>query len=160
MTITVIYGTESGATKTVAKKIAAKLQAKLVNVAAASPADFEDCDLLVLGTPTYGMGEMPPDWESGIGLLDEANLSGKKVALFGTGDQLTYPDTFVDAMGILFDKVAEKGAQVVGHTETVGYDFSDSLALRDGKFVGLALDEDGQPEKTDNRIADWIGRLS
>ena len=52
-------------------------------------------------------------------------------------------------MGILEEKIAELGGETVGYWSTEGYDFSDSKALRDDKFVGLALDEDNQSELTE-----------
>jgi flavodoxin I len=159
MTATVIYGTESGTTALVARRIAARLTARLVDVAQAQRDDFESCDLLVLGAPTYGFGDLPTDWEKALGLLRAAGLAGKPVALFGTGDQRTYPDTFVDAIGLLYDEVVARGARVVGFTEIAGYDFTASRAVRDGRFVGLALDEDGQASQTGERIAGWVGEL-
>lgn len=30
----------------------------------------------------------------------------------------------------------------------------------DGKFVGLALDEDNESDKTDTRIAEWVAEIS
>lgn len=159
MSVTVVYGSESGTTEKIARRIAGPLAARLVSVGRASPADFEGCDLLVLGAPTYGLGDLSSDWEIGIDRLRAANLDGKRVALFGTGDQMTYPDSFVDAMGTLYDEVTARGARVVGETGTDGYDFIASRAVRDGRFVGLALDEDNQAGKTEARIADWLGGL-
>jgi len=159
MIVNVIFGSDGGATKGVASKISKKCQGKAIDIKAASKADFENCDLLILGSPTYGDGTLQTDWEENIEKLREANISGKKVALFGTGDQETYPDSFVDAMGILYDEVTEKGAVVVGHTETEGYDYTGSTAERDGKFVGLALDQDTQSGKTDKRVTAWLTQL-
>ncbi|OAN52720.1 flavodoxin [Paramagnetospirillum marisnigri] len=159
MTVTVIFGSDSGATKAVAVKIAAKTGGRLLSVQKARTADYESCDLLILGCPTYGIGELQSDWDTHIGQLEAADLASCKVALFGTGDQMTYPDSFVDAMGILYDKVVARGAQVVGFTDTFGYDFSASTAFRDGRFVGLALDEDTQSHLTDDRVNAWIGQL-
>lgn len=159
MNVTVIYGSDSGATKAVASRIASKVQGKVLDIKKASKEDFENCDLLILGSPTYGMGDLQCDWEDHLSTLKTANLSNKKVALFGTGDQVSYPESFVDAMGILYDHVIEQGAQVVGFTETSGYDYSGSQAERDGKFVGLALDQDGQSSKTEGRINTWISQL-
>lgn len=116
--------------------------------------------MLILGCPTYGFGDLHTDWEDNLSALEGANLENKTVALFGTGDQILYPDTFIDAVGILYDHVVAKGARVVGFTDTVGYDFSSSAALRDGRFVGLALDEDNQSSRTEGRIIAWIGQLS
>ena len=159
MTVHVIYGSDSGRTKAAAGKIAAKLNGKVINISDATAADFENCDLLVLGSPTYGEGDLQPDWETGVDLIAEADLTGKKVALFGLGDQNTYPDSFVDAMGTLFDAVTEKGAEVVGFTDTKGYEFEGSTAVRDGQFVGLALDQDNQAGKSEKRIASWTSQI-
>lgn len=160
MNVTVIYGSDGGATKAVASRIAKKIQGKTVNVASAKRSDFEDCDLLILGVPTYGVGDLQCDWEAGIDTLKAANLAGRKVALFGTGDQVTYPESFVDAMGILYDHVVEQGGVVVGFTDTEGYEHSASTAERDGRFVGLALDQDNQSSKSDKRITEWISQLT
>ncbi len=159
MTVHVIYGSDSGRTKAAAGKIAAKLNGKVINISDATAADFENCDLLVLGSPTYGEGDLQPDWETGVDLIAEADLAGKKVALFGLGDQNTYPDSFVDAMGTLFDAVTEKGAEVVGFTDTKGYEFEGSTAVRDGQFVGLVLDQDNQAGKSEKRIASWTSQI-
>ncbi len=159
MTVHVIYGSDSGRTKATAGKIAAKLDAKVINVKDATAADFEGCDLLVLGSPTYGEGDMQSDWETGVDVLAEADLSGKKVALFGLGDQSTYPDSFANAIGTLYDAVVEKGAEVVGFTDTKGYEFEGSTAVHDGQFVGLVLDQDNQAGKSEKRIAAWTSQI-
>lgn len=156
-----IYGTDTGNTRSVAKKIAKHLpDVSVIHIDKAEREDFESCSLLILGAPTCGYGDLPGDWEQGLAKLDQVDLTGKTVALFGTGDQINYPDTFVDAIGILYDKVVARGGRVVGHTAPDGYRFDGSAALRDGTFVGLALDQDNQPEKTDGRIAAWIGQLA
>lgn len=159
MTVHVIYGSDSGRTRAAAGKIAAKLDAKVINISDATAADFEGCDLLVLGSPTYGEGDLQADWESGVDVLGEADLSGKRVALFGLGDQSTYPDSFADAMGTLYDAVVGKGAEVVGFTDTKGYEFEASTAVRDGQFVGLVLDQDNQAGKSEKRIAAWTSQI-
>ncbi|MFG1429917.1 flavodoxin FldA [Xanthobacter sp. V2C-8] len=159
MNVTVIFGSDGGATKGVASKISKKCQGRSVDIKAASKADFEGCDLLILGSPTYGDGTLQTDWEENIDKLRSANIQGKKVALFGTGDQATYPESFVDAMGILYDEVIGLGAEVVGFTDTAGYDYSGSTAERDGQFVGLALDQDGQSGMTEKRVTAWLSKL-
>jgi len=77
-----------------------------------------------------------------LGRLDELDLTGKKVALYGLGDQVGYPEWFLDAMGYLHSKLLERGATAVGYWPTDGYEFEGSKALtEDGsQFVGLALD--------------------
>lgn len=159
MSITVVYGSDQGCTRGIANRIAKKLNGKSLDIKKAKAGDLEACQLLILGSPTYGCGDLQSDWEDNIGVLDAANLNGKTVALFGTGDQMTYPECFGDAVGILFDRVTAKGARVVGFTEPEGYDFSYSAALRDGRFVGLVLDEDNQPHLSDDRIESWLESL-
>jgi len=159
MIVTVIYGSDAGATQAIANRIAARLNGRSVDIKTATVEDFEQASLLILGCPTYGLGDLQSDWEDRYHLLEEANLAGKRVALFGTGDQFTYPDTFVDAMGILYDTVVERGADVIGFTDTHGYDYQASFAERHGRFVGLALDQDQQPGKTEDRITKWIASL-
>lgn len=160
MSVNVIFGSDSGVTRSIASRIAKRMQGRAVDIKSASTADFETCSLLILGAPTYGFGDLQTDWEANIDKLTSANLTGKKVALFGTGDQTNYPDSFVDAMGLLYDHVVDLGADVVGFTDTAGYDYTASKAERDGRFVGLALDEDGQSSKTEKRITEWISRLT
>lgn len=159
MTTTIIFGSDGGTTQAIASRIAKKTAGKAVDVTTSTSHDFEDCDLLILGIPTYGEGDLQSDWEDNLDKLKSADISGKKVALFGTGDQETYPETFIDAMGVLYDQVVAQGAVVVGFTETDGYAFTKSGAERNGRFVGLALDEDNQSGQTGKRITTWVSQL-
>jgi len=156
MSVTIIFGSDGGATRGVAAKLRKKCQGRSVDIKDATADDFENCQLLILGSPTYGDGTLQTDWEDNIEKLRSANLAGKKVALFGTGDQQQYPFSFVDALGILYDEVTDLGAEVVGSTETEGYDFVESAGVRDGKFVGLALDLDTQSGMTEKRVTAWL----
>ena len=115
--------------------------------------------MLILGTSTWGAGDLQDDWLSAEGILENADLKGRKVALFGLGDQCGFSDTFVDGVGTLFRMVQEKGAEVIGFTGTDGYDFLSSTAQVDGRFVGLILDDNNQPDLTDERIDAWCMQL-
>lgn len=81
------------------------------------------------------------------------------VAVFGLGDQVVWDRTFVDAMGIVYDRLVDAGAVVVGGWPTDGYAFTASKAVRDGRFVGLALDKMSQRELHDERIRRWVAQL-
>jgi flavodoxin I len=159
MSVTVVYGSDGGATKSVASRIAKKVNGKAVDIKGATKGDFEGCSLLILGIPTYGDGQLQTDWETNLEKLKSANIAKKKVALFGLGDQETYPESFVDAMGILYDQVVEQGATVIGFTETNDFGYENSFAEREGKFVGLVVDEDTQSGKTGKRITAWVSQL-
>lgn len=59
-------------------------------------------------------------------------------------------------MFTLYEAAKEAGARMIGATSTDGYTFDESTSVVDGKFVGLALDEDNESDKTDGRIAAWV----
>lgn len=159
MSVTIVYGSDSGCTRGIADDIAAKTGGTAIDISDAQPVDMETCSLLILGCPTYAEGELQSDWDTHLRKLETANLTNKRVAIFGTGDQVGFPDSFVDAIGILHDIVERKGALVIGYTDPTGYEFTRSAALRDGKFVGLAIDEDNQSSQTAARLKAWLTQL-
>ena len=91
--------------------------------------------------------------------LDPMDFKGKTVAYFGTGDQLGYSDNFMDAAGILEAKISARGGKTIGYWSTDGYDYTESKAVRNGKFVGLAIDEDNQSDLTDERVKAWVAQI-
>jgi len=88
-----------------------------------------------------------------------ADLTGKTVALFGCGDSEGYSDTFCGGMAELYQAVKDKGTNIVGTVATDGYTYDDSEAVVDGKFVGLALDDVNEDDKTDARIDAWVAEI-
>jgi flavodoxin I len=114
---------------------------------------------VIIGCPTWNVGELQSDWETFYDELENIDFSGKKVAYFGPGDQVGYPDTFEDAMGMLEEKITEQGGTTVGYWPREGYEFSESQALRGDQFVGLVLDENNQSELTEECIQDWVAQL-
>jgi len=161
--IGLFYGTQTGNTQTAAeliqKEFGGEGVVELCDVANAATEDFEGYEYLIIGCPTWNIGELQSDWEGLYEELDAIAFSGKKVAYFGAGDQIGYADNFQDAMGILEEKISSLGGQTVGYWPTDGYDFSESKAVRNGKFVGLAIDEDNQSDMTDSRIKAWVAQL-
>ncbi|HIK33869.1 MAG TPA: flavodoxin FldA [Oscillatoriales cyanobacterium M59_W2019_021] len=161
--IGLFYGTQTGNTQTIAEQIQKEFGGdsivELYDISGASTEDFESYSLLIIGCPTWNVGELQADWDGFYDELDAINFSGKKVAYFGAGDQVGYADNFQDAMGILEEKILELGGETVGYWSTEGYDFSESKAVRDGKFVGLAIDEDNQSDLTDGRVKAWVAQL-
>lgn len=161
--IALFFGTQTGNTETIAEAIQAQMGGDSVvtiyDIASADPSDFDAYDCLIIGCPTWNIGELQSDWEGFYDELDAIDFSGKKVAYFGVGDQVGYADNFQDAMGILEEKIASLGGETVGYWPADGYDFNDSKALRNGKFVGLAIDEDNQSDLTDSRIEAWVKQI-
>lgn len=156
----VFFGSTTGNTERAAEKIASTLGiGEVINVAQARAADLAKYDALVLGTSTWDEGQLQEDWAAIVDDIGGLDLSGKTVALFGLGDQEGFGEWFVSAMGTLYRQVVQAGATVVGQTSTDGYRFSESEAVVDGKFVGLALDDDNEGELTDKRIEAWCNRI-
>lgn len=156
----IIYGSTTGNAAMAAETIAAKLGGgDIKEVAKASKDDLDNYENLILGSSTWGDGELQDDWYSFLPTLKSANLNGKTVAVFGVGDQFSYSSTYVNAMGELYDAANAAGAKIIGATSTDGYSFDESTAVRDGKFVGLALDYDNQDSLSVDRITAWANQI-
>ena len=152
----VIYGSSTGTCQSIAESIASKLGAEAVDVSSLDAGTIASNDNLILGTSTWGAGELQDDWYDGVKTLKGAGLSGKTVAIFGCGDAESYPDTFCGGMKELYDAVQSAGANILPGVSTDGYTFDDSEAVVDGNFVGLALDDVNEDDKTEERIDAWL----
>ena len=154
----VVYGSSTGTCEEIANRISAKLCADVINVTDLTADVIASNENLILGTSTWGAGELQDDWYDGVNVLKSADLAGKTIALFGCGDSESYPDTFCGGMKELYDVV--KTANVIGAVSTEGYVFDDSEAVLNGKFVGLALDDVNESDKTEARIDNWIAEIT
>lgn len=163
--IGLFYGSDEGNTESVALRIRARLGEDRVDVhdiADVTQLEIADYQQLIFGIPTWDFGQIQSDWEEFWEDVQEVDFSGKTVALFGLGDQFGYGDYFLDAMGMLHDVIVEGGATIVGHWPTEGYEFEASKAEieGEGKFVGLAIDEDQQEELTAGRLNRWCQQIA
>ncbi len=159
----IIFGSSTGTCEELASRIAGKLgvdSSDVLEAASISPEQLDGYQNLVLGTSTWGAGELQDDWYDGIAVIKKTNLSGKTVAIFGCGDSESYSDTFCGAMAELYNAAKEAGANVIGSVSTEGYTFDDSDAVIDGKFIGLPLDEVNEDNKTDERIDAWVSEIA
>ena len=157
--IGIIYGSSTLNTEYVSQKLLQSMgrdQARLHNVKDTQVDLIRDYRSMVFVTSTWGRGDLQDDWERFFPFLDQVDFTGKAVGLVGLGDQHNYPDNFCDSLWILHQKVLERGGTVVGHTSTEDYEFKSSRAEKDGRFVGLVIDEDNQADRTDQRIRDWV----
>lgn len=155
----VVYGSTTGTCESIAQTIGDQLGVEVINVSDLTANQLAEADNIVLGTSTWGAGELQDDWYDGVNVVKSANLSGKRVALFGCGDSASYSDTFCGGMKELYDAAVAAGATVVGAVPTDGYTFDDSDAVVDGQFVGLALDDVNEDDKTSERISAWLPAL-
>lgn len=158
----IFYGSTTGTTESVARLIAEKLGVSPEDVHDVSKLDAalaEGYEALILGTSTWGDGELQDDWYDGIKVLKGMDLSGKTVALFGCGDSESYSDTFCDGMGILFNDLKNNGCRFIGAVPDADYTYSSSIAVTDSNFVGLAIDDINESDKTDERVTAWTEKL-
>ena len=160
--IGIFYGSTTGNTEKVANLIRLAFgeeNADMYNVDITELADVEKYKYLIFGVSTWGVSDLQDDFEDFVEILDKVNFSGKKVALFGLGDQSTYTDSFVDAMGILYDRLKKKGVNITGFVPRTGYNFNASMALVKDKLVGLAIDEEFESHLTAPRVTAWVEAL-
>ncbi len=159
--IGLFYCSPSSTTKQIAERIFARWGEgiDLHEVRFVRPDLFRQYDALILGTPTWDANGAEDDMNAFVEQFDGADFRGKRIALFGVGDQRLYPEAFLNAMGSLYRRVVALGAEVVGHWPANGYDFQASTALVGGYFVGLALDQDNQSYHTGERIDRWVHQL-
>lgn len=166
--IGIYFGTDTGTTRLIAKKLAKKLAdnvtAKPLNINRVTVEDFLSHDVLILGTPSYGEGQVPGQstgvqagsWEEFLPKLQGIDMAGKTVALYGLGNQEKYSERFASALRILYDVFSRAGATLIGDWSTEGYTFEHSEAVVDGRFVGLVVDNNSQGMLTETRLDAWL----
>ncbi len=160
----IVYGSTTSNTETAAESIKNSfekndIETTLKNITEVPTVqEYDEYDLIIFGSSTWGFGELQDDWLN-INYLNSLDLNGKYIAFFGLGDQMGFSDTFVDAIGLLYNELQTSGATVIGQWSREGYEFSASVALINDKFVGLALDEENQGDLTASRIEQWVTQL-
>ncbi|MAY43033.1 MULTISPECIES: flavodoxin [unclassified Neptuniibacter] len=165
MNTVLFYGTTTGNTGDIATELKEQWCAgeiDLFDVVDVSLNIVSEYDTAIFAIPTWDYGEVQEDWQDVWDEVEGIDFSAKHVAFIGLGDQFGYPEWFVDAMGMLHDKVVAQGASVVGYWSTEGYEFDESKALTEDKkhFVGLALDEDWQREQSAERLVSWLSQIN
>jgi flavodoxin I len=189
----IYYSTSTGNTETVATYLKDAVGCDMEDIGDASAKEVANYDCLIVGAPTWHTDadeqRSGTAWDDFLyDTLPSIDLEGKKVAVFGMGDQqvrwfclyvpsvryyfftkneLTffcnheqgYGDNYCDAAGELYDLFSAKGCKMFGLTSTDGYDHMSSKAEIDGKFVGLMFDEDNQYDLSEDRAKKWVGQL-
>lgn len=159
----IFFGSDTGNTENIAKIIQKQLGtdiAEVYDIAKSSKEDIERYNQLLFGIPTWYYGEAQCDWDDFFPILADIDFSGKIIALFGCGDQEDYAEYFCDAMGTILNIIKPRGAKIIGSWPTTGYYFEASKSLADSNhFIGLIIDEDRQPELTNERITSWVQQI-
>lgn len=168
--IGVFFGTSTGSTEGVAEMIASEFGSdadgpfEIDGIQGSVAKKFAEYDALVVGTPTWNTGadseRSGTGWdEIYYGEMQDLNISGKKVAVFGLGDQISYSENYADASGELHDVFQDLGCKMIGYTSQEGYEHEASKAIRGDKFCGLLCDEVNQDDLTGERVENWVAQL-
>ncbi|MGX7352841.1 flavodoxin [Enterococcus canis] len=116
----IVYASLTGNTEEIADIVAEAfenldLEVEINECTQVEAEDFEDADICVVATYTYGDGELPDEIVDFYEDLQELNLAGKIYGVCGSGD--TFYDEFcksVDDFDAVFAKIgATKGAESV-----------------------------------------------
>lgn len=176
MNILIVYGSTYGNTEDAAYKIADAFMGaaglrltevtledvgtRVLDVSQFKESDLQDVDLVLLGASTWDFGQLQADWDVVLDEIATFDWRGRRVALFGQGDQMVYEDTYLDALGTIAERLEPRGARLFGAWPAAGYAGVTSRALRGDHFVGLALDEDNEHDATKERIDTWVRALA
>lgn len=161
-TVALLYSPHTAQTAEIGQRIAQLWQGELVYLDPDTTrlGDLMKYDCFIMGTPTYFDGELPSSWDEFLPELEDADLSGKQVAVYGLGDQVNFPVSFADGVGLLARSLEELGAELVGATSIEGYSYEHSEAERSGAFLGLVLDPVNQAEQTEQRLQAWLDQIA
>jgi flavodoxin I len=160
--IGLFYSFNTNKTSQAARKISEEFekgQIDHVNAESLTEKEFLSYENMILGVPTWFDGELPNYWDEFVPALEDLDLKGKTVALFGNGNQKGYPENFADGVGIMANLLESRGARLIGFTSAEGYEFESSQALRNNKFAGLALDFENQASQINGKIKKWVEQL-
>lgn len=165
--IGLFFGPLKGSVNRVAEKVKTALGEQnidMISVNDASAENLESYDKIIFGISTVGKETWDSDfsntdWSKFFPNISKVDYSGKTIAIFGLGDSVTYSNHFVNAMGVLAKQLLKNGATIVGKVNPASYEFDESEAIFDGMFIGLPIDEDFQPELTDERVSNWVNSI-
>lgn len=110
------YASMSGNTEAIADVIEEvlieeKLAVHRLEVFDLTPEDIRNFDHIILGSYTWGDGELPDEFLDFYDEMDDIDFSQKKVAVFGSGD-MSY-DIFCGAVDLLEEKVQSQGSSLM-----------------------------------------------
>jgi flavodoxin I len=161
--IGIFFGSSTGCTERIAHLIKSEIEAtglataEVTVMSVASAKLFPTYDYLMFGGSTWNIGELQDDWAIALPAMSGDGLKGKKVAVFGCGDQFGYSNSFIDAIGIIGERITQLGAETVGWiVPDASYQYEFSRGVYDGVMMGLPIDEDNQAPLTAQRVVNWV----
>ncbi|MDG3073352.1 flavodoxin [Bacillus halotolerans] len=148
--ILLVYATMSGNTEAMADLIEKGLQEAEAEVDRFEAMDIDDAELfndyehIILGTYTWGDGDLPDEFLDLAEEMEALDFTGKTCAVFGSGD--TAYEYFCGAVDTLEAKIKERGGEIVlpsvkvemnpeGEEEEVLKEFGRQFARKSGCAV-------------------------
>ncbi|UQZ45837.1 flavodoxin [Bacillus sp. PK3-037] len=148
--ILLVYATMSGNTEAMADLIEKGLQEAEAEVDRFEAMDIDDAELfndyehIILGTYTWGDGDLPDEFLDLAEEMEALDFTGKTCAVFGSGD--TAYEYFCGAVDTLEEKIKERGGEMVlpsvkvemnpeGEEEEVLKEFGRQFARKSGCAV-------------------------
>ncbi|WP_411198176.1 flavodoxin [Streptococcus iniae] len=141
----IVYASMTGNTEEIADIVANKLQelghdVEIDECTSVDASDFEDADMAIVATYTYGDGDLPDEIVDFYEDLQDLDLSGKVFGVVGSGD--TFYDYFCKSVDEFEEQFvltgASKGAasvkvdlaaedEDIEHLETFATEMSDTI---------------------------------
>ena len=161
--IILLYWGMGGNVEKAARKIYSMFDREMIDIADVVSFDMNtlgNYKLMIFGSSTIGAenwidAKADNEWNRFFRKLDKQGSLNFTAAFFGLGDQVLYPDHFVDGLSVFQEEMDKRKIEVIGQWPVEGYKFSDSDGIKNDHFYGLALDLDNEPELTDERIKAW-----
>ena len=162
--IGMFWGSSSDNTKTAAEFIIEYLEMNEIEIESFDIGEIGtdkilEFDNIIIGCPTWNIGELQEDWDAVFSDYEKLDFSGKTAAFFGCGDQVGYPDNFLDALGILGKPFMKNGGSVIGRCNKDDYEFRESVGLENNQLLGLGLDYDNEDEKCEDQMIMWLENI-
>lgn len=161
-----IYWPKKGNVENAANKIVEQFEGHPIDLFTITQVEVKtlpDYDLIIVGGSTVGADNWEDThktrWIEFFEKLEKIHLHGQKVAIYGLGDQILYPDHFVDGIVAIKKEFEKHHVDFIGKWPIDGYEFTGSKSVEGDHFYGLALDEDQQPEMTEERISKWVEQI-
>lgn len=159
----ILYASTSGSTRLVANLIATAFGSDATDLSdvahTETEPEFTDRRLIVLASPTYGMGNCHSAWrERGAAIL-EGLPQGSPVALLCLADRRVHGSTFAGGLAELHALLLPKRPRLLGDVSAADYQFEHSPSVIDGRFPGLVVEYRRQRHRAVETVTEWAQRL-
>lgn len=159
----IFYATSTGTTQKVARLIAEAIGVAdndIHDVSKTAPSVLGGYDLVILGAPTYGAGDLHGEMSDFLDGVRSLDLKGKKSAVFGCGDT-DMSLTFCNGVEKIYKVLQGTGAAMVGTYNTFPYKFeaSEAVPITGGEALGLLIDDINHAGDTKETVAEWVKSL-